>query len=176
MNPEQRIDHAFRQLDFAIKFVSYVERRKVELSELDSTAEVHIAGENVRVEGKTFRDYDDLATAAQKNFLITMGMTAAALESAFTTANIPADPRRLEPAADVRSVVWMICCAFRSDPMAPKWEIRTRFARTFALHLENVPAEVDLRTKDKSDFHIADIGGVKGYVDIKNEVKRLLSA
>jgi len=175
VNPEQRIDQAFRQLDFSIKFVSYVERRKVELSELDTTAEVHISGENVRVEGKTFRDYDDLSTAAQKNFLITMGMTASALEAAYASANIPADPRRLEPDADLRSLVWMVCCAFRQDAMSPKWEIRSRFARTYALRLENVPEEIDLRTKDKSDFRIDDLGGVKGYIAIKNAVKKELS-
>lgn len=175
MNPVQKIDQAFRQFDFAIKFVSFVSRRKVELSELDTTAEVHIGGENVRVEGSTFRDYDDLVSAAHRNFMITMGMTATALESAFTGANIPADPRRLDPAADLRSLVWMICCAFRQDPMAPTWEIRTRFARVFNLRLDGVPPDVDLRTKDKSEFKVEDIGGVKGLIAIKNEVKRILT-
>lgn len=174
MDPTQRIDQAFRQLDFAVKLLNFIEKGKLDRAELDVPVEVALSGGKARVDDKIFRDQEDLLKAARHNVNINAGMAAIALDSVYEQANVPPDPRRMEPAEDLRSLVRMIRSAFAKDLIAPKWEVRGRFVRAYRLQLGNVPEEIDLSARDQTPFEFHDIGGLRALVAMKNEVKKVL--
>jgi hypothetical protein len=155
MSSVEKIDQAFTQFKFAENVLEAAQAGK-----LDATR----VWEN-----------DDVIRVARNNWKVCLGMTAVALDAAFDDANVPPDPRRLEPADDLRSVIRMIRCAFNKSLLDPKWEVRGRFERVFHLRLPNVLPEIDLRALDKKPFDLEDIGGAAAYGEIRDEARKILS-
>ena len=175
MTPIDRIDQAFLQLEFAIKLLNYVTLEKVNKEEFDVKTIVLLKLGNITFPQNGFNDYRQLIFAAENNYNITLGFTAITLDASFDLAKIKNDPHNHTPEGNLRTLVYMIRCAFAHDMMQPKWEAKGPYKRQLELTLPNYSCVLDLpKFHEESFFDVRQIGGMEAYFEIKDEVKKII--
>ena len=175
MTPQESIDQAFLQLTFAIKLLMYVEKGKVEKSDFDCETQVNLRRRNLSFPEEAFNTYDDIVTAAQNNYLITLGFTSMVLDQELEAAGYSRDMPKTFSDRDLRALIYMIRCAF-SHPIAlsPRWEARGTFARELTIKLPSGPLILEMGTLNGQPFDDLHIGGVENYFELKDEAIRLI--
>ncbi len=176
MKPIERIDQAFLQLEFAIKLMNYVELGRLNKDEFDRDTLIELERKNIRFGDNTFHTYDELKNAAINNYLITLGMSAIALETSLQDAGINNNYADFSSKGQLRALVYMIRCAFAHDMMTPCWKVDHCYQRIIELHLGVGKISIDLRELNGMAFEDRHIGGIETYYEIKNAVKSLIEA
>ncbi|MCX6543528.1 MAG: hypothetical protein NTV05_03840 [Acidobacteria bacterium] len=173
MTTQEMIEQAFLQLVFAIKLLTYTELGKIDKAEFDGDVLIKLSKRNLPFPAGTFRSDDDIVLAAQNNFCITLGFTAIVLDEALNRAGSVRELDEASPHRDLRTLVYMVRCAFAHDMMNPRWEARGPFARQLCVLLPSGPLRVDTAALNGRAFDHAAIGGMETYFEIRNEVERL---
>ena len=174
MIPTERIDQAFLQLEFAIKLLTYVELGKLDKKEFDVDVTLLLKENNLTFRNDTFQKYDDLINAVQNNYNITLGFTAILLNSCFEEAGTNHDPKDNLFKAEIRSLIYMIRCAFAHDMMSPKWEVRGKYNRILNIQFEDYKLEINLCKLDGQPFEVSQIGGIDNYYKVKDAAQGFL--
>lgn len=176
MNPIERIDQAFLQLEFAIKLMNYVELGRLNKDEFDLYTLIKLERKNIRFGDNTFHTYKELKNAAINNYLITLGMSVITLETSLQDAGIYNDLYDFSSKGQLRALVYMIRCAFAHDMMTPCWKVDSRYQRIIELNLGGGKISIDLCKLNGMAFEDSHIGGIETYYEIKNAVKLLIEA
>lgn len=176
MKPEilENIEQAFLQLAFSIKLLTFFELRKIDKDEFDT--DLIILGErgNIGYRHGTFKTYDDLICGATNNFNLTLGFTAITLESSLQAAKIPNNPNDSSSNGMLRTLIYMIRCAYAHDLMHPRWNVKGQYYQKLRIELHSKTIELDLSEKNGQPFDIKDIGGHEIYFQIKAKICRLI--
>jgi hypothetical protein len=171
------VTHAFQHLEFAIKLMCYCELDHLDRSKFDSDVTILLEKENVRFPPNTFQTLDSVVLASQANVGVCFGTTAIILDAAFEAADIPRRPLSHAPADELRTLVYMVRCAFAHNPAMPCWNAKKLYARSLSLPLGSSSAfSMDLAALNDKPFEYEHIGGFANWFLVRTEVERVINA
>ena len=168
------VDRAFRHLEFSIKLMCYIELDHIDREKFNTDVTLCLERENVSFPDGTFQSMDSLVLVAQTNVGVSFGISAIVLDAAFEAAGNK--PRPESNVADdlLRTVVYMVRCAFAHNPALPCWEVRGSYQRKLDLILEGENISIDLSQLHGKPFDYADIGGFANWYRIRRAAERLI--
>ncbi len=177
MNTEiiRNINQAFLQLEFSIKLLNFMERRTIDKDEFDTDLVITARKKNISFYHSAFNTYDDLILGAENGVLITVGFTSIVLETSLQSVGNKTDPNDRSSNGMLRSLIYMIRCAYAHDMMHPKWEVRGNYAQLLEIPLQSDILRLDLSMKHNQIFNIEDIGGYENYFEMKELVCKIIS-
>jgi hypothetical protein len=90
------VDIAFRQLEFAVKLLSFCELGNIKPSDFDTDHIVLLGRERLNFPRGKFNDADSIIRAAGTSVLIAFSASVLVLDDAFQAAGMKADPETVE--------------------------------------------------------------------------------
>ncbi|GJL93555.1 hypothetical protein [Hyphococcus sp.] len=170
-SPTERLDQAALEIEFAIKLLSYFEKGLVQKQEFDCETVVLLNGGSITFENGGFHTPDDLVLGAQNAWSHAASSAALAMEAALTDHGIQANARDVSPQGQMRTLVYMIRCAFAHDSQTPKWEARGAYEQILKFELRGQDVRVDVGALNGRPFDFADIGGELVFWNLLQEVR-----
>ncbi len=163
-NALEDVELSFKQLEFAIKLMCYCENNDLDKSRFDGDVTIKFKNENKVFPDNSFSTYEEIIKHSQINVGICFGASAIALDAAFEAAGFNCKKRPLD---DIRSIVYMIRCAFAHNIADPKWEVKGDFLRQINLTLEGKMTLIDLTQLNGRPFRYDDVGDLPNWYRIK---------
>jgi hypothetical protein len=96
------VEIGFRQLEFAIKLLSYAELGKINPTDFDTDHLVQLSAGDLHFPSVNFQSADALIRAAQINVVTAFSATTLVLDQAFDAIGMKPEPRKRSPAASRR--------------------------------------------------------------------------
>ncbi len=168
------VEQAFKQLEFAIKLMCYCERGDLDKEKFDSDVTILLDEENVGFPDGSFQSDQEVVTASQINVGICFGVSAIVLDAAFEAAKIERNPNSRDPKDELRTLVYMVRCAFAHNLAKPCWEARGNFARNIQLNLGESDLSIDMVALHGNDFDYSHIGGFANWYKIREMAVRVI--
>ncbi|WP_341674998.1 hypothetical protein [Niveibacterium sp. SC-1] len=169
------VERAFRHLEFAIKLMCYCEVGHLELEKFDADTTILLPNENISFPTGAFDSIEAVVLASQALVGMAFGTSAIVLEAAYEVAGRPRKPTSRQPEEELRTLIYMVRCAFAHNPALPLWEARgPNFARTVSVVLQGSTIAVDLKSLHGKPFEYDHIGGFANWMKIKAESVALL--
>ena len=162
------IDVAFLQLEFSIKLLTFCELEKIDPAEFDTDLTVLLDDGNLPYPSGHFSDPGNIVRSAGVSVSLAAGASAFVLDKVWEVAGIAPDPAAEDPSAQLRTVVYMVRCAYAHGIAEPRWEVRGDFRRVFELRLANGPVALDLRALHGRHFDFDDLGGYRTWFAIRD--------
>ncbi|MDP5238800.1 hypothetical protein Q9Q94_04630 [Uliginosibacterium sp. 31-16] len=163
------VDYAFRHLEFAIRLMCYCELGHLDLHCLDTDLAILFERENVGFPSGTFATIEAVVPASQALVGMAFGTSAMVLDAAFDVANLKRKPQSRQPNDELRTLVYMVRCAFAHNPALPLWEARGKeHARLLSLSAAGVPLSLDLAALHGRPFEYDHIGGFAMWLRIRS--------
>jgi hypothetical protein len=163
------IEIAFLQLEFAIKLLSYCELKKINAPDFDTDHTVILQNGNLEFPTGYFRDPDNIIKAAKVTVSLAFGASAFALDKAYEVAGVPKDPLSDDNAVRLRTLIYMVRCAYAHGIADPKWEVRGAYKRSMTLNLTNeCLIKINFGELDGQDFNFEHLGGHGSWFLIRN--------
>jgi len=173
-NAVQDVECAFRNLEFAIKFMCYCELGHIDRNKFDTDITIILEHENIEFTGGSFTE-QEIVVASQIFVGTSFGISAITLDAAYDAAGIKKNIKSREPQDDLRVLVYMVRCAFAHSMSAPSWSARDHdYARVFNLPLGQ-GSKIDLTSINSSVFEYEHIGGFTQWYKIKEAVVRAIT-
>ena len=169
------IDIAFRQLEFAIKMLSFCELGKINPSDFDTDHLVILDGGNLSLPSGHFADNDSITRAAGIGVLIAFSATALVLDKAFEIKGVKPDPEDADDVRQLRTLIYMVRCAQAHGIADARWNATGKYRRTLNFDFDGVPMSLDLRTLNETPFDIDQIGGYLNWYRIRDSAVRALT-
>jgi hypothetical protein len=156
------VEIAFRQLEFAIKLLSFCELGNISPKEFDADQIVYLDDGNLHFPTGHFNDADSLNRAASISVLMAFSASVCILDNAFEAIGVTRDPEATDHVGKLRALIYMVRCAQAHRIADPHWEARGKFARTITVDLGGTELSLDLKALHGQRFHIdqgsADMG------------------
>jgi hypothetical protein len=168
------VEHAFRQLEFAIKLNCFCEKKHLDKDQFDTDVLILLEEQNIGFAEGGFRSYDEIIMASQINIGICFGVSATVLDAAFEEAGINRNPGSQDPNDALRTLVYMVRCAFAHNFANPRWNVRRQYAHVITLNLENELLTVDLANLNELEFDYCHIGGFANWYKIRGMAVRMI--
>ena len=163
---------AFLQVEFALRLLIYCGRGKIHLEEFqESHTHDFLKQTNLRlVSLGEFDDSDKIIKAADTSMILALAGSALALDQACEAAGITSCPESKCQKSELRTLVYMIRCAFAHSIIAPKWEVRGKYKRkiTVKVALFTPQTTIDLSKLDGQLFDFSQIGGYRVWYYIRH--------
>jgi hypothetical protein len=162
------VDHAFRHLEFAVRLMCYCESGHLDLSNFDTDVCILLERENISFPSGTFATVEAVVPAAQALVGVSFGTSAVVLDAAFDVAGLTRKPNSRLPEDELRTLVYMVRCAFAHNPALPLWEARGKeYSRTLSLPLNGATLSVDLHLLHAKPFDYSHIGGFANWLKMR---------
>ena len=161
------VDNAFRNLEFAIRLMCYCELGHLDLPNLDTDLTILFERENVGFPSGTFATIKAVVPASQALVGMAFGASAMVLDAAFDVAGLKRKPDSLQAEDELRTLVYMVRCAFAHNPALPLWEARGKFARMLSLSVGGAALTIDLASLHGQPFEYKHIGGFANWLRIR---------
>ena len=169
------IDHAFSQLEFAIRIMCYCELNHLDKEKFDNDILIELPNENMHFQNGSFKNQESIVIASQMLVGTAFGVSAIILDAGYDAANIKKNIKSRDSYSDLRVLVYMVRCAFAHNMADPKWDARgIDFARQFNLNLDH-STQIDLTNLNGHSFEYEHIGGFTQWFKIKDAVVRSLN-
>lgn len=169
------VEIAFLQLEFAIKLLSYCELEKIDPLEFDTDHIVRLKNGNLGFPAGHFSDPDNIIRAASVSVSLAFGGSALVLDKAYEVAGINRDPLSEDGRIKLRTLVYMVRCAYAHGVADPKWEVRGDYRRTMKIELAGGPM-INLTELDGQDFDFDHVGGHRNWFRIRDDAVSVLRA
>lgn len=169
------IEHAFKQLEFSIKLMCYCELGNIDPKEFDTDVTILLENENVSFPSGWFQNKESIEKAAQIGVSIAFGVTAIVLDAALDVAGIQRNPSSNLEADVLRSLVYMVRCAFAHNSAMPSWEVRGAYLRPMSLIVNGEALNIDLSRLHGQAFEYEHIGGFANWLYIRSSVERVVN-
>ncbi len=161
------VEQAFKQLEFSIKLMLYCELGNLDKEKFDSDVTILLEEENIGFPAGSFQSDQEIITASRINVSICFGVSAIVLDAAFETAKIECNPNSRDQQDELRTLVYMVRCAFAHNIAKPCWEARGNFARNIKLNLGESDLSLDMVALHGNDFDYPHIGGFANWYKIR---------
>lgn len=162
---------AFRQLEFAVRLLSYCEVGHMKPSDFDTDHLTQLPNVNLHFPSGDFSSEDSICHAASINVIMAFGTSVLVLDQAFQAFGIRPDPEATDNISRLRTLVYMVRCAYAHRIADPRWEVRGKFRRTLVVELPSVTISLDLEALDGAGFDIDSIGGYVGWYEMHRLAK-----
>ena len=169
------VEIGFRQLEFAIKLLSYIELGKINPADFDTDQLVQLSAGNLHFPSVNFQSMDALIRAASLNVVIAFSATTLVLDQAFDATGIKPDFRRSDDDGKLRLLVYMVRCAYAHGVAYPRWSVTNKKAGVLTVNVEGQTIKLDLARLHGQVFEINQIGGYENWYRIRNASQRLFS-
>jgi len=169
------VERAFLHLEFSIKLMCYAEADHIDREKFDTDVTLLLEPDNFGFPASTFQSLDSLVLPARANVGVSFGVSAIVLDAAFEAAGISRKPESNAPADLLRTLVFMIRCAFAHNPAMPCWKVQGPYLRTLTLLLEGKGISVNLSQLHGAPFDYKDIGGLATWYRIRRAAERLIN-
>jgi hypothetical protein len=171
----QDVEIAFRQLEFSIKLLSYCELRKIDPSDFDTDHTVLLENGNLGFPTGHFTDPDNIIRAAGVSVLLAFAGSALALDKAYEMAGIKPSPQCNDNQESIRTLVYMVRCAYAHGISEPQWEARGQYQCKLRIELGAEKTEIDLSSLHGQLFDFDHIGGHRKWFQIRDSAVSRLS-
>ena len=169
------VEYAFRHLEFAIRLMCYCEHDHLDLASFDTDVTIVLEAENIGFRTGTFPTHDSVVPPSQALVGMAFGVSAMVLEAAFEVAGKTRKPASRTPEDELRTLIYMLRCAFAHNPALPLWEARGKdYARQLSLQLEKTTLTIDFASLSGKPFAYEDIGGFANWFKIRAMAESLL--
>jgi hypothetical protein len=169
------VEIGFRQLEFAIRLLSYCELGHVKPSDFDTDHLVMLEGGSLHFPSGHFSTADEMNRAASIAVLLAFSASVLVLDKAFEVAGMKPDPEASDNIVRLRTLVYMLRCTQAHGPADPRWEVRGKYIRTLTVDLDGIAVSLDLAALNGQPFIIDQIGGYQNWYRIRNMAVRELS-
>ena len=170
------VDIAFLQVEFSIKLLSYCELEKIDPAELDTNQIVLLEHKNLRFPPGNFSKLEDIVRAASVTVSLALGASALTLDKAWDVAGIRPDPRSEDGTVKLRTLVYMVRCAYAHGVADPKWEVRRNYRQVLDVYLLSAPVTLNLCELHGQGFDFAQLGGHARWFEIRDVSVATLTA
>lgn len=170
------IEITFRQLEFAVKLLSFCELGNMDPKAFDTDHVVLLEGGNLHFPPGQFSDKDSLERAANISVLLALSASVLVLDKAFEVVGIAPNPEAGDNVGRLRILIYMLRCAQAHGIADPHWEARGRYARTLTLDLDGTTISLDLKSLNGQRFHIDQLGGYVNWYRIRNAATKIVSS
>ena len=164
----QDVDIAFLQLEFSIRLLTFCELEKINPAEFDTDLTVLLDGGNLPYPSGHFSDAANIIRAAGVSVSLAAGASALVLHKAWEVAGIAPDPTSEDRLVQLRTMVYMVRCAYAHGIAEPRWEVRGDFRRSFELRMTDGPVAFDLHEFHGRSFDFDDLGGYRTWFAIRD--------
>jgi hypothetical protein len=161
------IDIAFRQLEFAIKLLSFCELGNINPKDFDTDHVVLLEGGNLHFPPGQFSDQESLNRAASISVLLAFSASVLVLDKGFEAIGIAPNPEATDNVGNLRALIYMVRCAQAHGIADPHWEVRGKFARTMTVDLAGAQISLDQAALHGQRFHIDQLGGYENWYRIR---------
>lgn len=172
----QDVEIAFWQLEFSIKLLTFCELKKLDPSEFDTDHIEKLEEGSLHFPSGHFSDSDNIIRAANVSVTLAFGASALALDKAFETAEISPDPESDNNIARIRTLIYMVRCAYAHSIAEPRWEVRGKYRRAISVELEGIITHLDLEKLDGKVFEFKHIGGHSNWNRMRDVAMQVLRA
>ena len=172
----QDVEIAFWQLEFSIKLLTFCELKKLDPSEFDTDHVVKLEEGNLNFPSGHFSDADNIIRAANVSVALAFGASALALDKAFETAEIRPEPESDNNVAQLRTLIYMVRCAYAHGIAEPRWEVRGKYRRAMSVELDGITTLFDLEKLDGKVFDFKHIGGHSNWNRMRDAAIQVLRA
>jgi hypothetical protein len=169
------VEIGFRQLEFAIKLLSYCELDKINPAEFDSDHLVQLPGGNLHFPSVNFQSKDALVRGAAINVIIAFSATTLVLDQAFDAIGMRPDFHATDDNGKLRLLAYMVRCAYAHGFAYPQWNVTNKKAGVLTINVEGQTITLDLPRLHGQVFDIDQIGGYENWYRIRNAAHRLFS-
>lgn len=142
----------------------YCESGHIDKLKFDSDITILFNANNSVFPDNLFNSYKDIVKCSQINVGVCFGASAIALDAAFETAGFSCKKRPLD---DIRTIVYMVRCAFAHNIADPKWEVKGDFWRQVKLTVEGQTLSIDFRKLNGRPFTYEAVGELPNWYRIK---------
>lgn len=170
------VEIAFRQLEFAIRLLSYCELDHISPADFDTDHIVDLGNERLHFPPGNFSDQASLIRGAGTSVLIAFSVSVLALDDAFFAAGINNRPEGASNDEQLRALVYMARCAVAHGVADPRWEVRGPYCRVLTVTLGGTTALLDLSQLNGQPFDVGQLGGYGSWYRIRDAVVRLVQA
>ena len=169
------VNYAFRHLEFAIRLMCYCESCHLDLPNLDTDVCILFEQENVGFPSGTFATIEAVVPATQALVSMAFGTSAMVLDAAFEMAGLKRKPHSRQPEDELRTLVFMVRCAFAHNPALPLWKARgNEYARMLSLPIGGATLSIDLASLHGQPFEHDHIGGFASWLRIRAASEALI--
>lgn len=170
------VEIAFRQLEFAIRLLSYCELDHIAPADFDTDHVVDLGSERLHFRPGNFNDQASLIRGAGTSVLMAFSVSVLALDDAFSAAGIKNDPKGSSNDEQLRVLVYMARCAVAHGIADPRWEVRGPYCRVLTVSLGASTTSLDLSRLNGQPFDVGQLGGYGNWYRIREATVRLVQA
>lgn len=169
------VEYAFKHLEFAIRLMCYCEQGHLNLAEFDTNVTILLPRKNVTFPTGSFPTQDSVIPPAQAMVSMAFGVSAMVLEATFDVASKRRVPTSRSPDDELRTLIYMVRCAFAHNPAMPTWKACGKdYARDLTLELGSERISIDLSKLHGRTFDYEHIGGLANWFKIRVAAEALL--
>ena len=150
---------AFRQVEFSIKLLSFCERNKIDPAEFDTHEIVRLKHGNLSFPPGNFKEMEAIVRAASVAVSLAFGASALILDKAWEVAGIDPDPLCKDGKVKLRTLVYLVRCAYAHGLAEPKWKVHDQYRQVLEVDLLSPPLRLDLCELDGQGFDPNQLGG-----------------
>ena len=144
-------------------------------SDFDTDHVVFLGNERLDFTRGKFNDPDSIIKAAGTGVLIAFSASVFVMDEAFQAAGMKPDPDAAGNDGQLRTLIFMVRCAYAHGLGTPRWEVRGKYCRTLNVNLGSAAISLDLRTLHGQDFDVGQLGGYANWYRIREAALRLLT-
>jgi hypothetical protein len=167
------IEIPFRQLEFAIKLLSFCGLRNINPKDFDTDHVLSLEGGNLNFPLGQFSDQDSLNRAASISVLLAFSASVLVLDKGFEVIGIAPNPEATDNVGKLRALIYMVRCAQAHGIADPHWEVRGKFARSMTVDLAGAQILLDQAALHGRRFHIDQLGGYENWYRIRAAADRV---
>lgn len=169
------VDYAFRHLEFSIRLMCYCESGHLDLPNFDTDVSILFDKKNIGFPSGTFSTIEAVVPATQALVGMAFGTSAMVLDAAFEVAGFKNNPHSRQPQDELRTLVYMVRCAFAHNPAFPLWKARGElYARMISTPVGGVALSINLASLHGQPFEYDHIGGFASWLRIRNASEALI--
>lgn len=162
------VNYAFRHLEFAIRLMCYCESGHLDLPNLDTDVTILFDKENVGFPPGTFSTIEAVIPSVQALVGMSFGTSAMVMDAAFEVAGFKNSPDSRQPRDELRTLVYMVRCAFAHNPALPMWKaLGKQYARMISFPVGGIALSIDLASLNGQLFEYDHIGGFASWLRIR---------
>jgi hypothetical protein len=170
------IEITFLQLEFAIKLLSYCELGKIVPLDFDTDQTVLLENGNLGFPAGHFSDPDNIIRAANVSVSLAFGASALTLDKAFEVAGIKPEPSSDDMVIKLRTLVYMVRCAYAHGIADPRWDVRGEYQRAITVELDSKLIEFNFASLNGEPFDFDHLGGHHIWFQIRDKAISALTA